>query len=104
MITKALPVSVIREKTIQSKVFAISVGVLVSLAYINMGCALDLNVIKEVLKRPIGPAIGFLCQFVLMPLISYGLGFMFTSMESSMRLGGKKKTQNMGFFVANHYV
>ena len=50
-------------------------------------CALDLNVVKDVLKRPIGPAIGFVCQFVLMPLISFGLGFIFPASESAMRLG-----------------
>ena len=42
---------------------------------------------KEVIKRPIGPAIGFLCQFLIMPLLSFGLGFIFPASESAMRLG-----------------
>jgi len=50
-----LPIAVVRKKTIQSKVFSYSVAIIISLAYINMGCALDLQVVKEVLKRPIGP-------------------------------------------------
>ena len=82
-----MPISVVRKKTIQSKIFSYSVAIIISLAYINMGCALDLNVVKDVIKRPIGPAIGFLCQFVLMPLISFGLGFIFPASESAMRLG-----------------
>jgi sodium/bile acid cotransporter 3/5 len=43
-------------------VFGYSVAVLISLAYINMGCALDLQVLKDVIRRPIGPAIGFVSQ------------------------------------------
>ena len=37
-----------------SKIFGYSVAVLISIAYINMGCALDLDVMKGVLRRPIG--------------------------------------------------
>jgi sodium/bile acid cotransporter 3/5 len=87
LVAKALPVTVVREKTVQSKVFAVSVAVLISLAYVNMGCALDLEVIGGALKRPVGPAIGFACQFVLMPLTAYALGFIFPSAEAPMRLG-----------------
>jgi sodium/bile acid cotransporter 3/5 len=38
------------------------VAALISLAYVNMGCALDLEVLKSVVRRPIGPAIGFVSQ------------------------------------------
>lgn len=41
-------------KKTASKIFGYSVAVLISFAYINMGCALDLDVMKSVLKRPIG--------------------------------------------------
>lgn len=78
-------VSVLRTKTVQSRIFAMSVALLISIAYINMGCAIDLQVVKETLKRPIGPLIGFIAQFVFMPLISFGLGFFFQS--PAMRLG-----------------
>ncbi len=70
----SLPLSAVRIKTLESKLFAASVATLVSLAYINMGCAMDLKVVKEVLRRPVGPAIGFMCQFVIMPLLSFALG------------------------------
>merc|ERR1711963_1169415 len=46
---------------------------------------LDLNVVKEVLRKPIGPAIGFVSQFIFMPLCSFALGFVFDNPE--MRLG-----------------
>lgn len=72
-----LPVAVVRKKTIQSKLFSYSVAILVSLAYINMGCAMDLAVVKQTLRKPIGPLIGFACQYIAMPLIAFGLGFIF---------------------------
>merc|ERR1719237_1290983 len=52
-----------------------------------MGCALDLKVMKEVLRRPVGPAIGFVSQFVFMPLISFLLGYVFPNSSPEMRLG-----------------
>jgi sodium/bile acid cotransporter 3/5 len=36
---------------------------------VNMGAALDTKVLKETLKRPVGPVIGFFSQFVIMPLV-----------------------------------
>jgi len=81
-----LPVAVVRKKTIQSKLFSYSVAILVSLAYINMGCAMDLQVVKQTLRKPIGPLIGFACQYVAMPLIAFGLGFVFYD-NPAMRLG-----------------
>ena len=82
-----LNVSIVRKKTIQSKVFSYSVAILVSLAYINMGCAMDLEVVRETIKKPIGPLIGFLCQYLMMPLLSYALGFIFGTKSVAMRLG-----------------
>ena len=38
-----------------------------------MGMNIDLRVVKSVLRKPIGPAIGFFSQFVFMPLASYGI-------------------------------
>ena len=82
-----MKVSVVRKKTIQSKLFSYSVAILVSLAYINMGCAMDLEVVKQTLKKPVGPLIGFICQYLIMPLLSYALGYIFGAKEASMRLG-----------------
>jgi len=84
---KTMKVSVVRKKTIQSKLFSYSVAILVSLAYINMGCAMDLEVVKKTLKKPVGPLIGFICQYFIMPLISYALGYIFGAKNAPMRLG-----------------
>jgi len=76
-----------KAKKTASKIFGYSVAVLISFAYINFGCALDLNVMKEVLKKPIGPAIGFVTQFIFMPLCSFLLGYIFPWSSPEMRLG-----------------
>jgi len=68
-----VPVSVIRERRLVDKMFTYSVATLVAIIYINMGAALDLRTIKSTLRRPIGPVIGFMSQFVIMPLLSFGL-------------------------------
>jgi len=83
---KSMKVAVVRKKTIQSKLFSYSVAILVSLAYINMGCAMDVQVVKQTLRKPIGPLIGFCCQYIAMPLIAFGLGFIFYD-NAPMRLG-----------------
>lgn len=64
-----LPIIVKRKQTTISLIFTISVAVLVSLNYINMGCALETEVVKSVLRRPIAPALGFLSQYLVMPSV-----------------------------------
>jgi len=76
-----------KAKKTASKIFGYSVAFLISLAYINMGCALDLQVMKQVLLRPIGPAIGFISQFLFMPLVAFTLSFIFPPDMPEMRLG-----------------
>lgn len=63
-------ITVIREERMIDTIFTISVAILVSILYINFGCAMDWTVCRETLRRPIGPAIGFFCQFLIMPLVN----------------------------------
>lgn len=65
-----LPLIIIREETVLNHIFTGSVATLVSILYINFGAALDLSVLKGIIKRPIGPAIGFFGQFIVMPVVS----------------------------------
>jgi len=62
-------VSVIRVRRIWDQIFIISVPILVSLIYVNFGCAVNWTVVRDTLRRPVGPAIGFVSQFVFMPLV-----------------------------------
>ncbi|KAK7084140.1 hypothetical protein SK128_012867 [Halocaridina rubra] len=42
-----------------------------------MGCELNLKIIWECLRKPLGPLCGFLSQFGFMPLFSYWMGYLF---------------------------
>ncbi len=53
--------------------------VMITLVVVNtflMGTQLDLKLISDCLKRPIGPAIGFGCQYMVMPLVSSAICFL----------------------------
>lgn len=62
-------VAVIRAPRAIDKAFIYTVAILVSVAFINMGCLLDLEIVKATLKKPIGPIIGFCCQYLFMPVV-----------------------------------
>ena len=53
-----------------NSIFTLVLMLMVIINTVNMGSQLDINVIKEVFKKPIGPAVGFASQFVVMPLVS----------------------------------
>ena len=44
------------------------------IALFFMGLEIDLKLVLKVLKRPIGPSIGMVSQFLFMPICAYGLG------------------------------
>lgn len=81
-----LIISIIRDKDLISKIFIYSVAIVVSISYINMGCALDLQAVSDVLRRPIAPAIGLFSQYFCMPLISFALATLLFE-ETYLKLG-----------------
>lgn len=64
-----LPVIIIRETRVIDHIFVGSVATLVSILYINFGAALNLQKLRGIVRRPIGPSIGFFGQFLVMPLV-----------------------------------
>lgn len=84
---ESLNVVILRPKRVIDQLFTLSVIILVSILYVNFGAALNLQTIKEILKRPVGPIICFICQFVFMPLTSFGLGFLLFPTNHEMALG-----------------
>lgn len=48
---------------------------------------MNLTTIKEIMRRPVGPSICFFCQFVLMPLAAYGIGYGLFPDSHEMALG-----------------
>ena len=67
-----LKVIVGRGKEIQGTINILLCNLL-AVALLLVGLDIDLNIIWSVLRKPIGPAIGFVSQFVFMPLCAYGL-------------------------------
>ncbi|XP_013777547.1 sodium/bile acid cotransporter-like [Limulus polyphemus] len=80
-------VSVIRAPSILKDVFTFLVAIVIGINFVSMGCQLDLKLIKKVLIKPVGPIIGFFCQFLFMPLVSYGFGYALLHVNISQRLG-----------------
>lgn len=68
-----IQISVIRKERIVDHLFVAVVTLLMMLAYVGMGCAVDLGAVKEVLKKPVAPIIGFMSQYVIMPLAAFAV-------------------------------
>uniref|UniRef100_A0A1B6CY20 Uncharacterized protein n=1 Tax=Clastoptera arizonana TaxID=38151 RepID=A0A1B6CY20_9HEMI len=85
--SKAVNVTVVRTKRLIDTIFIICVITLMSIVFINFGCALDFEVIRNTLRRPIGPGVGCVTQFIFMPLISFALGQLLFSNSVAMQLG-----------------
>merc|ERR1719180_20266 len=60
--------------------------VMVLLNSINMGAQLDISIIVKVFKKPVGPIVGFVSQFLFMPLFSFLVGWIITD-DYLFRLG-----------------
>uniref|UniRef100_A0A6A7GBX6 Ileal sodium/bile acid cotransporter-like n=1 Tax=Hirondellea gigas TaxID=1518452 RepID=A0A6A7GBX6_9CRUS len=79
--------SVLNKDQILNKIFSASLGVLIGLIYVNMGATINLDVIKEIAKKPIGPVVGLVCQYGGMPLIAFGLSQVIFSDSPLLQLG-----------------
>lgn len=84
---ETLAIVIIREEKLIDKIFNISVAALVSILYINFGAAMDMEKVKEILVRPIGPLLAIICKFLFMPLLSYFLGIFLFPNNVEMQLG-----------------
>lgn len=82
-----LNVTILRPQRVIDRLFTLSVIILVSILYINFGAALNLQTIKEIMSRPVGPTICFICQFIFMPLTAFGLGLVLFPTSHEMALG-----------------
>ncbi|KAH3776384.1 hypothetical protein DPMN_177808 [Dreissena polymorpha] len=52
------------------QIFTIIVAVAVAITTMGFGCKLELKTVKECIRRPVAPGIGFGCQYIVMPLVS----------------------------------
>ncbi|XP_074645679.1 ileal sodium/bile acid cotransporter-like [Tubulanus polymorphus] len=79
-------VTVYRPERAVDIVFRVAVSVLVVISTMMMGTKIDLNVVKDVLKRPYSPMIGFCTQFLIMPPLAFGLAKLL-KLDPSQSLG-----------------
>ena len=70
-------VTVVRTQTWVDYLFFGVVTIVVLSANVFMGFKIDLEVVKEVLKKPLAPGIGFVCQFIVMPLVGICVQYFF---------------------------
>ena len=64
-----------RAHRVVDTVFTVVMVIFSCLINLGMGCKIDLGVVKETMRRPIAPTIGFFCQFLFMPLVSIWIRF-----------------------------
>ncbi|CAL4124803.1 unnamed protein product [Meganyctiphanes norvegica] len=73
--SNTLNIKVKRSDPLLSNIFIVTIIILVSIAYVSLGCAIDFNIVIATMKRPVAPIIGLASQFIFMPLISYAIGY-----------------------------
>ncbi|KAL8559695.1 hypothetical protein ACOMHN_002228 [Nucella lapillus] len=70
-------IAVLRPERAIDVVFRTCIIILVVIINVGMGCKLDIAVVKATLRRPFAPIIGLCSQFIVMPLVSFGLTQLF---------------------------
>lgn len=68
------PLIVVRDLNLLDKLFQGFGVTFIVMATIGMGIKTDLAVVKQVLRRPVAPIIGFVAQYTFMPLVSTLVG------------------------------
>ncbi|XP_041480647.1 ileal sodium/bile acid cotransporter-like [Lytechinus variegatus] len=77
-------------------------GITLGLTMVAMGAAIDVKDFKIVLRRPVGVAVGFLCQVVLMPLIGFIMAVVL-NLEAPYALGALIVASCPGGTTSNLY-
>ncbi|VVC26489.1 Hypothetical protein CINCED_3A011328 [Cinara cedri] len=80
-------IKVIRTPQIIDKIFVICVAGLMSILFINFGCALDVVQLKQCIRKPISPAISFFVQFLIIPIASFFFARLLFPNSAAMQLG-----------------
>ncbi|CAH1713956.1 unnamed protein product [Aphis gossypii] len=80
-------IKVIRKPQLIDKIFVVSVAVLMSIIFINLGCAIDVEQLKQSVRKPIAPAVSFFAQFLILPILSFFYAKLIFPNSVSMQLG-----------------
>ncbi|KAK7070645.1 hypothetical protein SK128_006851 [Halocaridina rubra] len=70
LVNGEFPIAVILASQKLTTIFTYVIAVLVAILYFFMGATLDLEIVKGIVKKPIGPVLGAICQYGVMPAVS----------------------------------
>ena len=81
-------VIVLRERDVWDDIYRYGIICFAIIIYFGFGCQINLQTIWSICKKPVAPAIGVFCQFVIMPLVSDWLKYMIGVLghDSELRL------------------
>ncbi|KAF2357666.1 Bile acid:sodium symporter/arsenical resistance protein Acr3 [Trinorchestia longiramus] len=54
-------------------ILSTSLGILVGVVNVIIGATIDLELIKGIVKKPVGPLVGLFSQYLFMPVVAFGL-------------------------------
>jgi len=73
----SIVIFVSQPQRIIDKIFKIAIPYIIMFISIQMGMLLDIEILKELIRRPIQVAIGFIAQYIFMPLIAFAITKLF---------------------------
>ncbi|CAC5396307.1 SLC10A3_5 [Mytilus coruscus] len=82
-----VPVIILRLMRPIDTAFRVIIYVFMIFITLAFGAKLDLEVVKENIKRPLAPCIGLGCQFVIMPMLGYAIAKLVTADRPDVALG-----------------
>lgn len=80
-------VVVFRKRGLLDTIFQVFIYIFLVFVTLAFGCKLDLDVVKENLRRPVAPAIGLCCQYILMPMIAFAIAKIVIPNDHAVALG-----------------
>jgi len=69
-----LRIAVLRSRVVDERVTTYVSAALALLMFLNLGTVLDMHRLAGIICRPVGPIVGVVSRFVLMPALGFGLG------------------------------
>ncbi|XP_016962641.1 P3 protein [Drosophila biarmipes] len=69
-----LRIAVLRSRVVDERVTTYVSAALALLMFLNLGTVLDMHRLAGIICRPVGPVVGVVSRFVLMPALGFGLG------------------------------
>ena len=83
---QTLAVIVLRDKQVDDNIFTYTALAIMILMFVNLGTVLDLKRVRLVFTRPVGPILGFLSRYLIMPALALGLGALMFKEQKNLQL------------------